>query len=81
MYIFCTGVFVKYNFIEHLIIYLFQEMECLQDNFDELSERCQWAVGNFTEDEDSDPNMDKLLMKYCSPMIKKFCDVSKFSFF
>ena len=51
-------------------------MDCLQDNFDELSEQCQWAVGNFTEDEDSDPNMDKLLMKYCSPMIKKFCDVS-----
>ena len=58
-----------------MIFVVYQEMECLQSHYDDLNNECQWAVGNFTEDEDSDPNMDKLLMKSCSPMIKQFCEV------
>lgn len=49
------------------------EIECLQDNYEELSEGCRLAVGNFTEDEDEDINLDRILMKACTPMIKKFC--------
>lgn len=54
---------------------ILQEIECLQDNFEDLSESCQEAVGNFTEDEDEDIELDKILMKSCTPMIKKFCQV------
>ncbi|CAH1779434.1 unnamed protein product [Owenia fusiformis] len=51
-----------------------EEVRCLQDHMDELAERCQWAVGNYTEDEDEDPGLDRILMKACTPMIKKFCE-------
>ena len=53
----------------------FQEVDCLQINLEHLEQRCRWAVGNFTEDEDADPQLDKILMKACTPMIKHFCKV------
>ncbi|XP_013408738.1 Golgi apparatus protein 1 isoform X2 [Lingula anatina] len=49
------------------------EVECLQDNYDSLSDECQEAVGNFTEDEDADIELDKILMKACMPMLRTFC--------
>ena len=48
-------------------------MQCLQDHFKVLSQDCKWAVGNFTEDEDDDPTLDRLLRDACSPMIQRFC--------
>ena len=53
-----------------------QELECLQMNYDALSAKCKEAVGEFTEEESEDIHMDAILMKACTPMIKKFCDVS-----
>lgn len=50
-----------------------KEMQCLQDHFKDLSQECKWAVGNFTEDEDDDPTLDRLLRDACSPMIQRFC--------
>ncbi|KAK0048055.1 Golgi apparatus protein 1, partial [Biomphalaria pfeifferi] len=50
-----------------------KEMECLQDNFDDLGERCKAVVANFTEEEMEDIEMDRILMKACTPMIKTFC--------
>ena len=54
---------------------LFQEMQCLQENFKELAPLCKSAVGNFTEDAAGDVGLDRILMKACTPMIKNFCGV------
>ena len=51
-------------------------MQCLQDHLEDLDDDCHNIIGNFTEDEADDLEMDKVLMKACSPMIKKFCGVS-----
>ena len=51
-------------------------MECLQEHLDDLAPDCQAAVGNFTEDEDEDISLDRILMKACAPMMKRFCEVS-----
>ena len=53
-------------------------MECLQDNYDELSDDCQEAVEKFTEDEDHYIDLDRILMQACTPMIKDFCGVRLF---
>ncbi|KAK7475018.1 hypothetical protein BaRGS_00033765 [Batillaria attramentaria] len=50
------------------------ELECLQMNFDSLGPTCKKAISEFTEDEAEDIHMDRILMKACTPMIKKFCD-------
>ena len=31
-------------------------------------------MGNYTQDVDADPGLDKILMHACTPMIKRFCD-------
>ena len=58
------------------LLLLTQEIDCLQDNYDNLEEPCKWAIGNFTEDESADIRLDKILMKSCMPMINKFCKVN-----
>ncbi|XP_071092042.1 Golgi apparatus protein 1-like [Haliotis cracherodii] len=50
------------------------EMECLQNNYDDLSEGCQKVIGELVEDEDEDIELDHILMKSCTPMIKRFCN-------
>ncbi|RUS83099.1 hypothetical protein EGW08_009131 [Elysia chlorotica] len=50
------------------------ELECLQENLEELQPDCRAAVGNFTEEEMGDVEMDRILMKACTPMIKRFCE-------
>ena len=50
-------------------------MECLQTMYDELRPDCKQVVGNITEEEDEDLELDNILMKACTPMIKKFCNV------
>ena len=34
-----------------VFILFFQEIECLQNTFDDLSTKCQLAISNFTEEE------------------------------
>nr|XP_022342252.1 Golgi apparatus protein 1-like [Crassostrea virginica] len=54
-----------------------QEIQCLQDHYDNLEAECQDVIGNFTEDEDEMPELDIILMKACTPMINKFCDTDE----
>ncbi|XP_076110443.1 Golgi apparatus protein 1-like isoform X3 [Mytilus galloprovincialis] len=49
------------------------ELSCLQDNYDELTEACANVVGNITEDEDTYLDLDVVLVKSCTPMLKLFC--------
>ncbi|XP_012945019.1 Golgi apparatus protein 1 [Aplysia californica] len=50
------------------------EMECLQLHLEDLrSKKCQEAVTKFTSEEMEDLEMDQILMKHCTPMIKRFC--------
>ncbi|CAI9714844.1 Golgi apparatus protein 1 [Octopus vulgaris] len=51
-----------------------QEVRCLQDNYEKLSDDCQEAVRTFTEDEDENIELDAILIRACTPMIKKFCE-------
>ena len=55
--------------------FVVQELECLQTMYDELRPDCKQVVGNITEEEDEDLELDNILMKACTPMIKKFCNV------
>lgn len=55
-----------------------QEMACLQEHLEDLSPDCHDLISDFTEDETDDLNMDKVLMKACLPMIKKYCGVRFF---
>ncbi|GFS06290.1 Golgi apparatus protein 1 [Elysia marginata] len=50
------------------------ELECLQENLEQLRPACRAAVGNFTEEEMGDVELDRILMKACTPMIKRFCE-------
>ncbi|XP_077982397.1 Golgi apparatus protein 1-like [Glandiceps talaboti] len=50
-----------------------EEMQCLQNHFDDLSGHCKQLVGNFTVEESEDIKLDKILMRACEPMLGKFC--------
>ncbi|KAL8590638.1 hypothetical protein ACOMHN_011074 [Nucella lapillus] len=50
------------------------EIECLQTNYEILTAECKKAITRFTEEESEDIQMDAILMKSCTPMIKKFCE-------
>ncbi|CAE1332042.1 GLG1 [Acanthosepion pharaonis] len=51
-----------------------QEVRCLQDKYEKLSEECQDAVRSFTEEEDENIELDAILIRACTLMIKKFCE-------
>ncbi|XP_076470547.1 Golgi apparatus protein 1-like isoform X2 [Babylonia areolata] len=50
------------------------ELECLQTHYELLEAKCKAAIEKFTEEESEDIQMDAILMKSCTPMIKKFCE-------
>ena len=49
------------------------ELSCLQDHYDELTDECQAVIGNITEDQDTYLDLDVVLVKACTPMLKQFC--------
>jgi len=49
------------------------EVDCLQDNYDKLTEDCQQSVMAVTEREADDIEMDRLMVKACSPVMTKYC--------
>ncbi|CAH3167753.1 unnamed protein product [Porites lobata] len=49
------------------------EIQCLQEKFDELGEKCKQAIGNFTEEEGEDYKLDRTMVRACSGMVTKFC--------
>lgn len=55
-------------------------MRCLQDKYEKLSEECQDAVRSFTEEEDENIELDAILIRACTLMIKKFCEVGYLTF-
>uniref|UniRef100_A0A8C0BDI0 Golgi apparatus protein 1 n=1 Tax=Buteo japonicus TaxID=224669 RepID=A0A8C0BDI0_9AVES len=50
-----------------------QELECLQDHLDDLVSECRDIVGNLTELESEDIQIEALLMRACEPIIQTFC--------
>ncbi|CAG5131595.1 unnamed protein product, partial [Candidula unifasciata] len=50
------------------------EMDCLQSILDDLGEKCRLAVINFTQETSEEIEMDRTLIKFCTPMIKRFCN-------
>ncbi|KAH0619456.1 hypothetical protein JD844_000099 [Phrynosoma platyrhinos] len=52
-----------------------QELECLQDHLDDLAIDCRDIVGNLTELESEDIQIEALLMRACEPIIQTFCHI------
>ncbi|XP_071497848.1 Golgi apparatus protein 1-like [Diadema antillarum] len=50
-----------------------EELQCLQDNVNDLTDQCKQAVGNFTIEEAEDIQMNRKLISACAPMLRRFC--------
>uniref|UniRef100_A0A3Q0SY36 Golgi apparatus protein 1 n=1 Tax=Amphilophus citrinellus TaxID=61819 RepID=A0A3Q0SY36_AMPCI len=50
-----------------------QELECLQDHLEDLVPGCRDVVGNLTELESEDIQIDALLIRACEPVIQAHC--------
>ncbi|XP_077373958.1 Golgi apparatus protein 1-like isoform X1 [Festucalex cinctus] len=50
-----------------------QELECLQDHLEDLVPDCRTVVGNLTELESEDIQIEALLMRACEPVIQAHC--------
>uniref|UniRef100_A0A672PKJ8 Golgi apparatus protein 1 n=1 Tax=Sinocyclocheilus grahami TaxID=75366 RepID=A0A672PKJ8_SINGR len=50
-----------------------QELECLQDHLEELVSNCRDVVGNLTELESEDIQIEALLIRACEPVIQSHC--------
>ncbi|XP_023276155.1 Golgi apparatus protein 1 [Seriola lalandi dorsalis] len=50
-----------------------QELECLQDHLEDLVSDCKDVVGNLTELESEDIQIEALLMRACEPVIQTHC--------
>uniref|UniRef100_A0A3P8VUW5 Golgi apparatus protein 1 n=1 Tax=Cynoglossus semilaevis TaxID=244447 RepID=A0A3P8VUW5_CYNSE len=50
-----------------------QELECLQDHLEDLLSGCRDVVGNLTEAESEDIQIDALLIRACEPIIQTHC--------
>ncbi|KAM9480784.1 Golgi apparatus protein 1b isoform 2-T2 [Clarias gariepinus] len=50
-----------------------QELECLQDHLDDLMADCKDMVGNLTELESEDIQIEALLVRACEPVIQTHC--------
>ncbi|KAM9817200.1 Golgi apparatus protein 1-like [Neosynchiropus ocellatus] len=50
-----------------------QELECLQEHLEDLVSACREVVGNLTELESEDIQIDALLIRACDPVIQVHC--------
>uniref|UniRef100_A0A3B3QA56 Golgi apparatus protein 1 n=1 Tax=Paramormyrops kingsleyae TaxID=1676925 RepID=A0A3B3QA56_9TELE len=50
-----------------------QELECLQDHLEDLGTDCRDIVGNLTELESEDIQIEALLIRACEPVIQSHC--------
>ncbi|XP_077078631.1 Golgi apparatus protein 1 isoform X2 [Siphateles boraxobius] len=50
-----------------------QELECLQDHLEDLIVECRDVVGNLTELESEDIQIEALLIRACEPVIQSYC--------
>ena len=51
-----------------------EEMQCLQDNLEKLTEKCKTAVINYTEEEAGHIELNPVIMSYCRSAMEKHCD-------
>ena len=57
-----------------------KEIKCLQSFYDTLASECRKAISEFTAVEMDYPNVDAILVKACTPMMRKFCKVRSRTF-
>ncbi|KAJ3597170.1 hypothetical protein NHX12_003570 [Muraenolepis orangiensis] len=50
-----------------------QELECLQDHLEDLVSECRDTVGDLTELESENIQIEALLMRACEPVIQSYC--------
>ncbi|XP_048015569.1 Golgi apparatus protein 1 isoform X1 [Megalobrama amblycephala] len=50
-----------------------QELDCLQDHLEDLVPNCRDVVGNLTELESEDIQIEALLIRACEPVIQSYC--------
>lgn len=51
-----------------------EEMQCLQDNMENLADKCHEAVESYTEIEAQHVELNPFISKYCSKIIESLCD-------
>lgn len=51
-----------------------EEMQCLQDSLDRLSDRCKDAVNRYTEDEAAHVELNPIIMSVCKVAMEKHCE-------
>jgi len=54
----------------------FQEMDCLEDNMESLTEECRKVVKDYTERVDEMPELNSIFAEACQKFWKEFCKVS-----
>lgn len=66
--------------LDDLSVYCFdktekgQEMQCLQDNLERLTEACRKAVSTYTEDEAGHVELNPMIQKVCKSAMERHCD-------
>lgn len=51
-----------------------EEMQCLQDNMEDLEPKCRDVVESFTEIEAQNIELNPFISKYCNKIIESLCD-------
>lgn len=59
-----------------MLICLLQEMDCLENNMDSLSEDCRNVVKDYTERIDEMPELNTIFAEACQRFWKEHCKVS-----
>lgn len=52
-----------------------QEMMCLQDNYNELNEKCRETIGMFIEFQSEHAELNPYISKFCSKIIDTLCNL------
>ncbi|XP_008555491.1 Golgi apparatus protein 1 [Microplitis demolitor] len=56
-----------------------EEVLCLQDNFERLSDKCKQVIGNLTQDQAERVELNPVIMSSCQRVMEKYCeDVYKY---
>ncbi|KAG8034414.1 hypothetical protein G9C98_007490 [Cotesia typhae] len=56
-----------------------EEVLCLQDNFEPLSDKCKSVIGNLTQDQAERVELNPVIMSSCQRVMEKYCeDVFKY---
>lgn len=50
-----------------------EEMECLEENWENLNPKCQEVISQYIEDVDKDPELNEIFLRFCKPTLEKHC--------